>query len=132
MWTLSGFADEISPDLEEECELLDTLGIRFIELRSAWDTNVLDLDDDQVGRVHTALRRMRSRPHRSSSPFGEISVRDEVRAAPGTVPAGVVGRPGSMAAALHLDMAQHNLGLQEYMRPSRAAHRRHRARLVRC
>ena len=55
MWTLSGFADEIDPDLDEQCELLDTLGIRFIELRSAWDTNVLDLDDDQVGRVRKTI-----------------------------------------------------------------------------
>ena len=46
MWTMSGFADEIDPDLETQCTILDQLGIKYIEFRSAWDTNVLDLDDD--------------------------------------------------------------------------------------
>lgn len=55
MWTLSGFADEISPDLEEQAQLLDQLGIRWIELRSAWDTNVLDLDEKQLTEVERIL-----------------------------------------------------------------------------
>ena len=57
MWTLSGFADEISPDLDEQCRVLTDLGIRHIEFRSAWDTNVLDLDDDQLERVRATLDR---------------------------------------------------------------------------
>jgi sugar phosphate isomerase/epimerase len=77
MWTLSGFADEISPDLEEQCELLDTLGIRFIELRSAWDTNVLDLDDDQLGRVRKTLAAHGISTSSVGSPIGKISVRDD-------------------------------------------------------
>ena len=55
MWTLSGFADEIDPDLETQCSTLDELGITHIELRSAWDTNVLDLSDEQVEEVATIL-----------------------------------------------------------------------------
>ena len=43
MWTLSGFADEIDPDLETQCRVLDELGIRYIEFRSAWGVNVLCL-----------------------------------------------------------------------------------------
>ena len=77
MWTLSGFADEISPDLEEQCQLLDTLGIRFIELRSAWDTNVLDLDDDQVGRVRKTIAAHGISLSSVGSPIGKISVRDD-------------------------------------------------------
>ena len=42
MWTLTGFADEISPDVDEQIALLKTLGIRHIEFRSAWGTKVLD------------------------------------------------------------------------------------------
>ena len=37
MWILSGFADEIDPDLSTQCSVLDELGIRYIELRSAWN-----------------------------------------------------------------------------------------------
>lgn len=48
MWTLTGFADEISRDLDEQIDLLTTLGIRHVEFRSAWGTKVLDLTDDQL------------------------------------------------------------------------------------
>ena len=41
MWILSGFADEISPDLGEQLTLLNTLGVRHVEFRSAWGTEVL-------------------------------------------------------------------------------------------
>ena len=66
MWTLSGFADEISPDLDEQVALVTELGLRFIELRSVWDMNVLDLDGDQLRRVRRALdaRRPRRLEHR--------------------------------------------------------------------
>ena len=77
MWTLSGFADEISPDLEEQCELLETLGIRFIEFRSAWDTNVLDLDDDQVGQVRKTIAAHGISLSSVGSPIGKISVRED-------------------------------------------------------
>jgi hypothetical protein len=48
MWTLSGFADEISADLDEQCQTLKRLGIGYVEFRGAWDTNVLDLSDEQL------------------------------------------------------------------------------------
>ena len=51
------FGDEISADLQSQCQTLNGLGIEHIELRSAWDTNVLDLDDDQLdaaGRILAA------------------------------------------------------------------------------
>ena len=50
MWTLSGFADEIDPDLKTQCAVLNDLGITHVEFRSAWDTNVLDLTDEQIER----------------------------------------------------------------------------------
>lgn len=55
MWTLSGFADEISPDLDEQCRVLGELGMSALELRSAWGTSVSDLDDAQLARVAGAL-----------------------------------------------------------------------------
>ena len=48
MWTLSGFADEIDPDLATQCATLNDLGITHVEFRSAWGTNVLDLTDEQI------------------------------------------------------------------------------------
>lgn len=48
MWTITGFADEISKDLDEQIELLNKLGIKFVEFRSAWGTKVLDLTQEQL------------------------------------------------------------------------------------
>lgn len=36
MWTLSGFADEIAPDLTTQLDTVVDLGLSFIEFRSAW------------------------------------------------------------------------------------------------
>ena len=52
MWTLSGFADEIDPDLQTQCDVLTELGIGYLEFRSAWEVNVLDLSDEQVDKAH--------------------------------------------------------------------------------
>ena len=45
-WTLSGFGDEIDPDPVVQTAVLSALGARFIEVRSAWGSNVVELDDD--------------------------------------------------------------------------------------
>ncbi|NED98172.1 sugar phosphate isomerase/epimerase [Phytoactinopolyspora alkaliphila] len=76
MWTLSGFADEISPDLDEQCRVLNELGIGHIEFRSAWDTNVLDLDDDQLKAVAMTLATHGIRTSSIGSPIGKIGIRD--------------------------------------------------------
>ena len=55
MWTLTGFADEISQDLTEQIALLNELGVRHIEFRSAWNTKVLDLTDEQLERAKAML-----------------------------------------------------------------------------
>jgi sugar phosphate isomerase/epimerase len=52
---LSGFADEISPDLDEQLATLAAESISHLELRSVWGTNVADLDGSQVTRVRRAL-----------------------------------------------------------------------------
>ena len=77
MWTLSGFADEISPDLDEQVALVTSLGLRYIELRSAWDVNVLDLDDDQLRRVKTTLGAAGLGVSSIGSPIGKIAITDD-------------------------------------------------------
>ncbi|HLL66872.1 MAG TPA: sugar phosphate isomerase/epimerase family protein [Micromonosporaceae bacterium] len=80
MWALSGFADEISPDLAEQCAVLDRLGIRHIEVRSAWDVNVLDLTDDQLAAVAETLRRSGLTVSSVGSPIGKIGIHDDFAA----------------------------------------------------
>jgi hypothetical protein len=45
---LSGFADEISPELSEQLATLAAESISHLELRSVWSTNVADLDATQL------------------------------------------------------------------------------------
>ena len=50
-FTLSAFGDEIDDDVDEQLRVLNELEIGYLELRSAWGTNVLELSDDQVGHL---------------------------------------------------------------------------------
>jgi len=80
MWTLSGFADEISADLDEQCRVLNELGISYVEFRSAWDINVLDLDDDQLDRAARTLAAHGLRTSSVGSPIGKIGIHDDFEA----------------------------------------------------
>ncbi|MDR3690655.1 MAG: TIM barrel protein [Fimbriimonas sp.] len=51
-FTLSAFADEISPDLKVQVETLERLGVSGLDLRSVDGVNVLDLSQDDLQRVH--------------------------------------------------------------------------------
>ena len=77
MWMLSGFADEISPDLDEQCRVLKELGIGQVEFRSAWDTNVLDLDDGQLDRVAATVSARGLGISSVGSPIGKIGIHDD-------------------------------------------------------
>jgi sugar phosphate isomerase/epimerase len=77
MWTLSGFSDEISPDLQEQCTLVRKLGMTHLEFRSAWGTNVLDLDGEQLARAKKTLDAHGLQVSSIGSPIGKISIDDE-------------------------------------------------------
>jgi|SRR4051794_1965361 sugar phosphate isomerase/epimerase len=77
MWQLSGFADEIAPELTAQCDLLGRLGMRHLELRSAWDVNVLDLDDAQLRTVRDVLSRYGITVSAIGSPIGKIYLDDD-------------------------------------------------------
>lgn len=76
-WTLSGFADEISPDLAEQCRVLNELGMSHLELRSTWGTNVSDLDDDQVAQVARTLTDEGVGVTCIGSPIGKVPAADD-------------------------------------------------------
>lgn len=80
MWTLSGFADEISDDFEVQCQLLAQLGMKYLEFRSAWGTNILDLDDDQLARADEILQRYDIRVSSIGSPLGKIFIDEDFEA----------------------------------------------------
>ncbi|MDR3034604.1 MAG: sugar phosphate isomerase/epimerase [Kitasatospora sp.] len=72
--TLSGFADEISPDLDEQLATLTAESVAHLELRSAWSVGVADLSDAHVGRIASALGEAGVRVSAIGSPIGKIPV----------------------------------------------------------
>ena len=55
MATFSAFADEISSDPVEQVAVLKECGIRFLDLRGAWNRNVMDLTDADLVRLSSIL-----------------------------------------------------------------------------
>ncbi len=77
---LSGFADEISPDLDEQLTVLAGESISHLELRSVWSTNVVDLDDGQVARLGRQLEKSGVQVSAIGSPIGKIGIDAPVEA----------------------------------------------------
>jgi sugar phosphate isomerase/epimerase len=73
-WTLSGFGDEIDPDPVVQVAVLQALGARHIEVRSAWSANVVDLDDEQLGRLAAILEHREMGVSAIASPIGKVDV----------------------------------------------------------
>jgi sugar phosphate isomerase/epimerase len=77
MWTLSGFIDEISPDPHDQSRVAAGLGLRYAEIRSAWDVNILDLTDDQLAELRRILRQHGLAVSSVGSPIGKIFVDED-------------------------------------------------------
>ncbi|MGA5298967.1 sugar phosphate isomerase/epimerase family protein [Nucisporomicrobium flavum] len=77
MWTLSGFVDEISPDFTEQCRVAAGLGLRYVELRSAWDVNILDLDSERLDTMKATLAGHDLEVSSIGSPIGKIFIDDD-------------------------------------------------------
>jgi len=77
MWTLTGFADEIDPDLNVQCDVLKQLGIGFLEFRSAWDVNVLELTDQQLDEARRILAERGLQVSSIGSPIGKVNIEDD-------------------------------------------------------
>ena len=71
---LTGFGDEIDDDPELQCVVMQALGASHIEIRSAWRTNVLSLDDEQIDRLRECLNRRSMRVSSIASPIGKIDI----------------------------------------------------------
>jgi sugar phosphate isomerase/epimerase len=74
MFTLSAFADEISPDPREQLAVLKSCHVRHIEFRSINKTNVLALSDDQVREFKKLLDGEGFRLSAIGSPIGKIAI----------------------------------------------------------
>jgi sugar phosphate isomerase/epimerase len=77
VWTLSGFIDEISDDFSLQCKIASGLGLRYVEVRSAWGTNILDLDGGQLSKLQETLAEYELKVSSIGSPIGKIFIDDE-------------------------------------------------------
>ncbi|MDG4825503.1 sugar phosphate isomerase/epimerase [Asanoa sp. WMMD1127] len=92
-WTLSGFGDEIDPDPVVQLAVLAALGARHLELRSAWDVNVVDLDAGRLDRIAALLAERGMAVSAIASPIGKVQITDD--------PAGERDRLTRAIAAAH-------------------------------
>lgn len=74
MIRLSAFADEISPDLDEQVAVLNSEHVHFLELRGVWNTNVLDLTDQQVASIKQVLDGHGIGVSAIGSPIGKVPI----------------------------------------------------------
>lgn len=74
MFTLSAFADEISPDPAEQLAVLKACRVRFIEFRSIHKTNVLKLSDAQIGEFKRMLDGEGFGLSAIGSPVGKVAI----------------------------------------------------------
>jgi sugar phosphate isomerase/epimerase len=74
MFTLSAFADEISPDPLEQVAVLKACRVRFIEFRSVHKTNVLKLTDEQIREFKKLLDGEGFGLSAIGSPVGKVAI----------------------------------------------------------
>jgi 3-dehydroshikimate dehydratase len=74
MFTLSAFADEISPDPQVQIDVLKSCGVRHIEFRSILGTNVLALSDLQIQEFKALLDKHGFKLSAIGSPIGKIRI----------------------------------------------------------
>lgn len=71
---LSGFGDEISADLGEQLGVLQRAGIDLLDLRGAWDKNVLAFSDAEVATVRATLAERGMRVSCVATPVGKAPI----------------------------------------------------------
>ncbi|TDF94063.1 sugar phosphate isomerase/epimerase family protein [Paenibacillus piri] len=80
MVTLTGFADEISPDLEQQMNVMESEGISHIEFRSVNGKNVLALTAAEMEQIKERLDARGFRISSIGSPLGKYGIRDDFSA----------------------------------------------------
>jgi sugar phosphate isomerase/epimerase len=92
-WILSGFGDEIDEDPTVQVAVLQALGARHLELRSAWGTNVVEFSGEQIEVLGIVLADFGMSVSAIASPVGKVDVTVPVEAE--------VARLGRAIAAAH-------------------------------
>ncbi|WP_284754633.1 sugar phosphate isomerase/epimerase family protein [Arthrobacter sp. efr-133-R2A-120] len=73
-WELSGFGDEIDDDPKIQIAVMQALGANHIEVRSAWGTNIVDLDEAQLRELKSLLDAADMKVSAIASPIGKVDM----------------------------------------------------------
>ncbi|HWU45542.1 MAG TPA: TIM barrel protein [Humibacter sp.] len=73
-WHLSGFGDEIDADPVVQAAVLQALGANHIEVRSAWDTNVVEMTAEQLNALAAVFADKNLTVSAVASPVGKVDV----------------------------------------------------------
>jgi len=77
VFKLSGFGDEVSPDLATQLETMESVGIKHLELRGMKGKNVLELSEEEVEEARQILKEKNFRISAIASPIGKIKITDD-------------------------------------------------------
>jgi sugar phosphate isomerase/epimerase len=73
-WQLSGFGDEIDADPRVQVAVLQALGANHIDVRSAWDTNIVLMSDEQLSELAVLFSGKKMGVSAIASPIGKVDV----------------------------------------------------------
>jgi sugar phosphate isomerase/epimerase len=73
-FTISGFGDEIAADPVEQLEALASFQIRHLDLRGAWERNILDFADADVKAMRDVLDQKSATVAMIASPIGKSQI----------------------------------------------------------
>lgn len=74
---ISGFSDEISPDIDEQFKALDKLGIKYFEPRGINGKNISVLSDDEVDNLKKKMDKYNIKASSIGSPIGKVDLADD-------------------------------------------------------
>jgi sugar phosphate isomerase/epimerase len=73
-FTISGFGDEIAADPAVQLAALSGMEIRHLDLRGAWDRNILDFSAEDVRSLQSLLQEHGARVAMIASPIGKSQI----------------------------------------------------------
>lgn len=76
-YTITGFSDEIDPSLDIQLDVLDTLGIKHIEMRGVNGKGLVDYSLDEVKEIKKTLDARGFKISAIGSPLGKIGIVDD-------------------------------------------------------
>ena len=75
-YVLTGFADEIAPDLTTQIESLKKLGMRYVEMRGVDGDNIIFHSDEKVKEIKSRIDEAGIALSAVGSPLGKIGITD--------------------------------------------------------